>query len=191
MFYAECQQVTRSIELGPATGIVRRAKGARAAAESHSETVARGIAEAIFSWYTGSVLSSAQRRLLGRWLLIGWRAWDDGVALAPERARGALVYCEDGWMAVQISYDDRSAEDATRYLAYCARWRLDGDEVSHAVDMCVNPAWQGSLQVRRVSWDGEELLLRTPELAWNGRRRVAELRWRRASAAVGSSGSAY
>jgi hypothetical protein len=124
--------------------------------------------------------------LLGRWELVGWRAWDDGVALPPEQARGALVYREDGWMAVQISYDDRSPDDATRYLAYCGHWRLEGDEVSHAVEICVNPAWQGSRQVRRVRWDRDTLVLRTPELAWNGRQRVAELSWRRPAGATRS-----
>lgn len=139
------------------------------------------------------------QELVGAWTLVSFVVRRDG---RPDRfpfgpdARGLIVYEPSGWMSAVLSAADRSSgatrlEDAHRvgeaekahaydsYLSYAGRWRLEGGEVVHDVELALVPEVVGQSQRRRAAWDGEELVL-AYEVA--GRRGPArfELRWRRA-----------
>ena len=65
------------------------------------------------------------------------------------------------------------------YLSYAGRWRLDGDEVVHSVEMALNPNAVGLEQRRRVDWAGEDLVLSYQRTPPSGTVRTFELTWRR------------
>jgi len=137
-------------------------------------------------------------RLLGAWSLVSFVVRRDG---QPDRfpfgddAVGLIVYEPSGRMSAVLSARERSSgatrlEDAHRvsaeakaasydsYLSYAGRWRIDGDEVVHDVELALVPEVGGREQRRRVRLDGDELVL---SYDVDGRRGVArfELRWRR------------
>jgi hypothetical protein len=144
-------------------------------------------------------VTSDAAQLIGRWELIAWTGQDeDGAAVrhGGSRPQGSLIYLADGWMAVQIQYDDRSTlgsrelgagteADRARaygtYNAYCGRWTIAGDGlVVHHVELSIHPDQPGMEKRREYELDGDELVLRTQtvEVA-DGREASSELRWRR------------
>ena len=46
-------------------------------------------------------------------------------------------------------------------LAYCGRYRVDGDCVVHTVEMSMYPNWVGTEQRRAYRFDGDRIVLRT------------------------------
>lgn len=107
-------------------------------------------------------------------------------------ARGLLMYGADGSMSAVLSRADRRplgverletarhAPDAHRiaafdsYLSYAGRWRVEGSEVVHTVELSLVPDTVGLEQRRAFALDGDTLRLtytvgRTPhiyELTW-------------------------
>ena len=76
------------------------------------------------------------------------------------------------------------AEKAGLYdglVAYAGTWSIDGDKVSHHVDISWNQAWTGTTQVRQFRIDGDRLYIRSmPAKSFlNGRVNVAALEWRK------------
>lgn len=137
--------------------------------------------------------------LAGSWTLVAWRrVSEDGTVVHPlgEDARGVLVYTPEGRMAVTLTAaqrpelpegdplggDVQSRADAySTCLAYVGTWELRGEEVVHRIDVSLYPGWTGAEQVRPYTWDGEELVLRTPPAQGPHGRTVNELAWRRES----------
>jgi hypothetical protein len=107
--------------------------------------------------------------LVGRWDIISWvQQYDDGRLQYPMGADliGFIRYTSDGDVIVQISRSDRpqfttggqwdadKAEQAAAYgsmLTYSGRYVLDGDHVTHHVDISLYPGWVGTLQRRRLA----------------------------------------
>ena len=90
--------------------------------------------------------------LLGTWRLERWEVeradGSVGRPLGP-RPEGISIYGEDGWMSCTMTAGNRAplsganarhapeAERAAAFsslLAYCCRWRVEGDEVLHRVE---------------------------------------------------------
>jgi hypothetical protein len=142
--------------------------------------------------------------LIGAWTLSGFRVtFSDGRdALEPfgGDARGLLVYSADGHVCAVLSRGDRqplqagSLEQAHRaseadkarafdsYLSYAGRWRLEGDEVTHLVELAAVPEVVGAEQKRRATLDGDALTLRYDVATRSGASAHYELRWLRAQA---------
>lgn len=140
--------------------------------------------------------------LVGAWRLVRCEIhFSDGRPSAQpygDEARGLIVYGDDGWMSATLSRGDRPAlssgglefahhaPDAARaeafdsYLAYSGRWHLSGDEIVHEVHLALVPDVVGHEQRRRVTWDGDELVLAYSLTSRSGVERTYELRWRRA-----------
>lgn len=135
------------------------------------------------------------RRLLGTWTLLRFEELDGGgvpvrFPFGPD-AGGLLVYTPDGRMSAQLSTAGRPrfaaggglAERAREragafdtFVAYCGRFRVDGDEVAHEVELSLYPNWIGTTLRRRVRFDGEQLTLTTaPDRAGRAQRLI----WRR------------
>jgi len=136
--------------------------------------------------------------LVGAWSLVSFVVRRDGRSDRypfGDDAEGLIVYEPSGRMSAVLSARGRSSgatrlEDAHRvrveakaasydsYLSYAGRWRLEGDEVVHDVELALVPEVVGQEQRRRVRLDGDELVL---SYEVEGRRGMArfELRWRR------------
>ena len=136
--------------------------------------------------------------LLGSWALTEWRIeYSEGRAPSwpfGKDAIGLLMYAPDGWMSATMSKVERSAltagsavkaDDASKaksfgeYLAYCGRYRLDGSNIVHDIEMSMNPVLIGLPHVREAQVEGGRLALKANEPGPNGTVRVHHIHWRR------------
>lgn len=107
----------------------------------------------------------AGERLVGGWELVRWAILGGGRENFPfgPAASGLILYGADGWMSATIAAADRpplstanprlapAAERAAAfagYFSYAGTWRVDGEEVIHAVRWSLNPAFVGTEQRR-------------------------------------------
>jgi hypothetical protein len=87
---------------------------------------------------------------------------------------GYLTYTPEGRMVALLVRSDRKrpagdvatapeAEHLFRsVVSYSGPFTLNGDEVTHKVDVSWNESWTGTEQRRLVKFDGDRLLLSTP-----------------------------
>jgi hypothetical protein len=111
---------------------------------------------------------------------------------------GLLVYSGDGTMIVLMAEADRpriASDDVTggteaerahafaTFIAYGGPFEVDGNVVSHHVEMSQFPNWVGTVQKRRWELDGStsRLTLTSPPVTAGGATRIQRLTWERAS----------
>jgi hypothetical protein len=134
--------------------------------------------------------------LVGAWTLVEWRIeMPDGRRTHPfgPDAEGLIVYTASGLMSATLSRrtrtplsmsSPRQADPASlarafnEYLAYTARWSLDGDTVVHTVLLSMNPVLIGTRQLRHASFEGTDLWLAAHETS-GASARTHRIRWRR------------
>lgn len=103
---------------------------------------------------------------------------------------GRLTYTVDGRVTAMISHDGRKslstlakpeeqAEAFKTFLAYAGRYRLSGDEVVHSVEISSIQSYVGKDLVRRVKFQGDQIILVTPPTPVKGKIQTFELIWRR------------
>lgn len=133
----------------------------------------------------------------GRWYVQSWaQEYDDGRVVHPfgEKLEGFIEYGDDTLVVLVTraprtlfttggQWDASDAEKAAaynEYLSYAGTYSVDGDYVTHHVELAIFPNWQGGKQRRKIVWgdDGELMLVArleegTPEA------RTARLTWRR------------
>jgi hypothetical protein len=141
----------------------------------------------------------AQHPIVGAWRLVGyWTKYDDQPRIHPlgTDARGYILYTADGFMSgtmqraqprpfavadrLQGTPEEKiAAFDA--YVAYCGRWRTDGDDLVHDIELSLLPNWIGDSQRRRPTWHNADRvdLVGSWDLG-GGRRRTAVVKWERA-----------
>lgn len=113
--------------------------------------------------------------------------------------RGQIMYSAGGKMSATLSQADRephavarlesyaSASDASKvaafdsYLSYCGSWTLQGDTVTHHVELAMVPDIVGVSQKRHVAIDGDILTLSYEVEARSGVTRFYTLTWTRVS----------
>jgi hypothetical protein len=136
-----------------------------------------------------------RERLIGTWRLVAVETMDLATGEKSEswgaNPLGFINYAPDGRMMVMNMRKDRSkpagavptsAEAADLFksmLAYAGTYSLDGDEVTHHIEISWNEAWSGTHQVRIARFDGNRVHLSTkpsPDLA-NGRMSVRTMTW--------------
>ncbi len=140
---------------------------------------------------------ASEEDLVGVWRLMGFEAVTaDGETLKPygDTPDGRLVYTEGGVMSAHLGAGDRppfaelgdtNAERALEALrghfSYSGRWRVEDDRVIHEVDLSISPDWVGAEKVRKIEFDGDDLILTDEALEGRlGRKTgVGRLRWRR------------
>ncbi|MFC3172842.1 lipocalin-like domain-containing protein [Novosphingobium bradum] len=131
-------------------------------------------------------------RLLGSWKLVSAVVQKDGrdsdeQGFGPE-PNGYIHYMPDGRMAALIAHTDQAAPppgatDAERlaqagnFVAYGGFFTLDGDTVTHHVDVSSSAAGMGLDYVRHLTLDGDRLEIRTPPAIPIGR--AMSLVWQR------------
>jgi hypothetical protein len=145
-----------------------------------------------------SEAASDGERLQGEWTLVSWTGVDgDGARVkhGGDAPRGELVYLASGRMAVQIEHSDReafgssdwTAGDAgeraaaySTYNAYCGTWSVpEPGLVVHHVELAIHPDHPGLEKRREYVLEGDELTLRTQDVATPSGLATSELRWRR------------
>jgi hypothetical protein len=137
-------------------------------------------------------------RLVGAWRLVEWSAFVDGdFAAHPmgDDAQGQILYTADGAMSAILHAADRppfgtrtfdradahQRDAAARsYLSYGGTYAVHGDDVHHHVAHSLFPDWVGTVLVRAISWDGDDLVLTTPpQRTSRGQEVVLRVQWRR------------
>lgn len=107
------------------------------------------------------------RRLVGWWSLIryevavGTRPFLPLLGIRPE---GVLYLGDHGWMSVVINSDPALADDSLA-LAYAGPYRIRSRDLSIHVASASIPAWRGTEQRRRISWNGRHLVLTSTQQA--------------------------
>ena len=108
---------------------------------------------------------------------------------------GILTYTGDGRVSALISYGGRKAlgalasveeqaEAFKTFLAYAGRYTLDGENVTHHVEISSIQNYVGKDLVRNVKFQGERITLVTPPTRVNGKIQTLELIWERLPAEV-------
>lgn len=141
--------------------------------------------------------------LLGRWNIVSWQQrYDDGRITYPlgTALEGFIQYDANGQMMCMMARADRSnfvtggqwnasndekAGAYSSFMAYAGSYSVDGEWVTHHVDLTLFPNWKNGDQKRRVqlkrdpTGDTLDIVARleegTPEA------RSAVLAWKRAS----------
>ncbi|MBG9982813.1 lipocalin-like domain-containing protein [Aerococcaceae bacterium DSM 111020] len=135
---------------------------------------------------------SLREELIGTWRLISYQTEQDGEIISPfgEDATGFIMYNPDGYMSAQLQKQGRQAyqsgdihtgtqekmaEAAHGYLAYSGRFEVDEDkgEVTHHMDVSMNPTWAGQSQPRVGQIEGDILSI------YNGLKPEDQLKWQR------------
>lgn len=134
--------------------------------------------------------------LLGTWRLLS--ATSTVIATGEKTnyfgsgSSGFLTYGKDGRMSAILVYGARpKPSDLTKVtdkerlqlygtmLAYAGTFSLEGDTVTHHIDISSNETWTGTAQVRKVKFEGDTLVITTPAQprSKDGQVSVGELRW--------------
>lgn len=104
---------------------------------------------------------------------------------------GLLTYTEDGRVAAIISYGGRKllagpiatlqeqAEAFKTFFAYAGRYSLNGDKITHQIEISSIQNYVGRDLVRSVKLQGDQIILVTPPTPVNGKIQVVELTWQR------------
>lgn len=137
--------------------------------------------------------------IAGLWTLASMeQRYDDGRVVFPfgQNAEGRLYYGADGAMFVAIQKDGRqpfktgkqwtaSAEEKAGayndYLTYAGRYEVNGDEVSHFIDISLFPDWIGEQQKRKFRFKNGQLQLVARLEEGTLEARTALLIWERSS----------
>ena len=143
-----------------------------------------------------------KKMLEGRWNILSWRQeYDDGRRVFPfgEEIEGFIQYDHET-MFCAISRTPRTAfttggqwdaadsdkaKAYNEYLTYAGSYDFDGEYVTHRIELCVFPNWQGTSQRRRVIRHNDNaisLVARIEE--GTSEARTAILSWRRDNAAT-------
>lgn len=142
---------------------------------------------------------STNDKLVGTWKLVSASSTTSSgerseTPYGPNPA-GLLTYTGDGRIFALISYGGRKAlgalapveeqaEAFKTFLAYAGRYALNGDHVTHHVEISSIQSYVGKDLVRTVKFQGEQIILVTPPTRVNGKIQTLELIWERLS--VGS-----
>jgi lipocalin-like protein len=112
---------------------------------------------------------------------------------------GFLTYTGEGRMCTVISYGGRKAlsfgregvaqieEQADAFktcLAYAGRYTLDGDTLTHHVEVSSIQNYVGRDLVRNIKFEGDKIILTTPPTSVNGKIQTVVLAWQRLRAAT-------
>jgi hypothetical protein len=68
---------------------------------------------------------------------------------------------------------------ADTFLAYCGKYEVSKDKVTHLPEVSFIPNWVGEKQERFYKFEGDELILSTPPFILGGKQVSSYLRWKR------------
>src|SRR5712692_8833185 len=106
--------------------------------------------------------------IIGTWRLVAAAAKDANARPLPPpyggKGMGRVAFTAEGrMMAVTCDGRPELPQGTERaYNSYCGNYTFDGSRLVTRVDAASDPARIGSDQVRKVSFDGELMILRPP-----------------------------
>jgi hypothetical protein len=123
--------------------------------------------------------------LVGTWRLVSYH----DVGARGERAEGplgpapagVLIYHPQGGVSVSMMRTPEtgtSGAEGEQFMGYAGEWHLDGDSVVHRVVVSSHDRMVGTEQVREISWQHGDLVLRGSAVI-DGVPKHRELTWRR------------
>jgi len=140
------------------------------------------------------------KQLHGSWILDSFaiRFADGRPDYHPfgKNAMGQLLYTPDGRMSAILARANRPRIQATSlettakappddkaaafdsYMSYAGTWVIEGDEVVHTVEYALSPNLVGRQNRRRITIEGDKVLL-TYDLILSGGNRSYVLTWKR------------
>lgn len=138
-----------------------------------------------------------QTSLVGTWKLVSLESRTaDGKVSYPlgKDLLGYIMYNKDGYMFVAIMSANRlefasgdilggTTEEkvaaADTYVSYCGKYDVQGDTVTHHIELSFFPNWVGVDQKRIMVLDGDRLSLSTPPILVEGIEQTQHLIWER------------
>jgi Lipocalin-like domain len=146
-----------------------------------------------------AVWSTAQAgdSVVGSWRLLSWVQEDvESKAVQTvfgDNPVGVITYTSDGHMSVFIANPKRrptggplatDAEAADLYrtmVAYSGTYSIDGNKVTHKVEVSWNQAWNGTDQQRLIEVKDNRLTIKSPTMASpiSGKESINTLVWER------------
>jgi Lipocalin-like domain len=156
------------------------------------------LATAAFAFFFTAVVGQSDDKLTGTWKLASATSTtSSGEKCEPPygpNPSGFLTYTGDGRVSALISYAGRKpisfgaetpalqaeqAEAFKTFLAYGGRYTLNGDKVSHHIEISSIQNFVGKDLVRTVKFQGDQIVLTTPPTPVNGKIQIIELIWQR------------
>jgi hypothetical protein len=122
-------------------------------------------------------MNDEERRIVGSWKLVSVMYEDQHTkALTPvfgDHPRGCQIATADGrWIALATpsdrpvpTTDAQRAQAFRSMIAYCGRYRIEGNKITTKVEAAWNEAWVGGEQVRYVRFEGDKLFIESPPMA--------------------------
>jgi len=119
-----------------------------------------------------AVAHTAASDFVGTWKLVDYAfLHEDGTVEKPwgDHVVGYLLYSAEGYMSGNLSPAGRRhrVEKASRkrdYIAYAGPYTVEGDTVTHHVEVSLFPNWLGTAQLRYHKREGDRLILCTPPI---------------------------
>jgi len=156
------------------------------------------LAMAEFIAFSAGAFGHTNNKLVGTWKLVS----ASSTTPTGERSEtpygpspmGFLTYTEDGRVTCLISYGGRKllsvgggtlkrqeeqAEAFNTFLAYAGRYTLNGDKVTHSIEISSIQNYVDRDLVRSIKFHGDRIILVTPPTAVNGKIQTVELIWQR------------
>lgn len=134
-------------------------------------------------------------QLIGSWKLVSASSTlgNGEVNATPygENPAGVLTYTPDGRVSALISYGgrrplsigggkaDEQAEAFRTFLGYAGTFSVDGEKVTHRIEVSSIQNYVGKDLVRTVAQQGTRMVLTTPPTPVNGKAQTIELTWER------------
>ena len=125
-----------------------------------------------------SSVAAGSEELYGTWRLVSFTGQDVATGVKTDTfgkaPRGFLSYGRDGRMSALLVKDERPkptnlakvtneerAELFKTMIAYAGTYSVDGNVVTHQVDISWNANWTGTSQVRNIKLAGRKLYITT------------------------------
>jgi len=164
------------------------------------QTIAAAIAGAVFFGVTPALaqdVDTVKKQLLGTWKLMSVIREEipSGAKtdLFGDNPVGYITYGPDNRMMVILVRSDRKkpaggvataseAEALFRSVtSYAGNYTVEGDKLTHHVDVSWNESWTGTKQTRFYKFDGDKVILSTPQSPdpIDGKMSVRSLVWQK------------
>ncbi|GAA3039057.1 lipocalin-like domain-containing protein [Streptosporangium longisporum] len=125
--------------------------------------------------------------LVGAWRLVEWRIGGPGSKVSYPFGRdavGLLCYTPDGYMSMTVAggkdapspvesggsgespraaFPGEPERAPTPFLAYAGRYEVRAGQIAHDIEVAIDPALAGVVQVRELNADDDRLVLAAAE----------------------------